>query len=98
VSRFILTESAERDLAEIRAYVAKDNPTAAHGLMLLLTRAMRRLADRPNLGHGRQGLIPDPLRLWPVRSYLIVYFPNTRPLQILRVLSGFRDVEELLKS
>jgi len=32
-----------------------------------------------------------------VYSYLIVYRPETKPLQIVRVVHGHRDVENLLR-
>jgi hypothetical protein len=32
-----------------------------------------------------------------VHSYLVIYRPETRPLQIVRVLSGYRDIATLLE-
>ena len=37
-----------------------------------------------------------PVKFWPVYSYLIVYDPETKPVQVIRVLHGMRDVEEIL--
>jgi len=54
------------------------------------------LANTPYLGHKREDLTPRPLRFWPVGSYLIIYKPDTKPLEILRILSGYRDVAGLL--
>jgi hypothetical protein len=31
-----------------------------------------------------------------VRSYLIIYRPEVQPIQIVRVLSGYRDIADLL--
>lgn len=53
---------------------------------------MERLAEAPGLGHFREDLAPEPVRFWPVYSYLIVYLPDSDPLQVLRVLHGARDV------
>jgi antitoxin ParD1/3/4/toxin ParE1/3/4 len=36
------------------------------------------------------------VKFWPIYSYLIVYDPGTKPLQIIRVLHGMRDVEDIL--
>jgi antitoxin ParD1/3/4/toxin ParE1/3/4 len=36
------------------------------------------------------------LLLWTVYSYLIVYDPLTKPLEIIRVVHGARDLEVLL--
>lgn len=50
----------------------------------------------PGLGHLREDLTDEPLRFWPVHSYLIIYRPGRTPLQIVRVLSGYRDIRDLL--
>jgi len=54
------------------------------------------LGANPGIGHAREDLTHLPVKFWPVYSYLIVYDPETRPVQILRVLHGMRDVEEIL--
>jgi plasmid stabilization system protein ParE len=33
---------------------------------------------------------------WPVYSYLIIYRPDKKPLEVLRVLHGNRDVTRIL--
>lgn len=57
---------------------------------------MRRLAEMPEMGHSREDLADEPLRFWPVHSYLIIYRPDRSPLEVVRVLSGYRDIAELL--
>jgi hypothetical protein len=42
-----------------------------------------------------------PVRFWTLPkypNYMIVYNPHARPLAILRVLHGMRDLKRLLKS
>lgn len=58
--------------------------------------AMQRLAQMPGIGHVREDLADETLRFLPVRSYLIIYRPDARPIQIVRVVSGYRDIAELL--
>ena len=58
--------------------------------------AFRALAAMPGMGHFRQDLTEAPLLFWPVASYLIVYRPETEPLEIIRVLHGARDLIEIL--
>lgn len=53
------------------------------------------LAERPGIGRLREDLADEPLRIWPVYSYLIIYRPETRPLQIIRIVSGYRDLFDL---
>lgn len=94
--RFLLTRAAAADLEEIHDFVARDRPMAADRLLEALRTAMLRLADHPELGALRDDLAEEPLRFWPVSSYLIVYRPGTAPLQILRVVHASRDVRALL--
>lgn len=54
------------------------------------------LAQSPGLGHTRDDLTSLPLRFWPVFSYLIVYDPARRPIEIVRVLHGARDLRRIL--
>jgi len=42
-------------------------------------------------------LTDEPVKFFPVYSYLIVYRPETNPLQVVAILHGRRDVEQLLK-
>ena len=57
---------------------------------------MQLLAENPMIGHIRQDLAGDDVRFWPVFKYLIVYHPETKPLQVVRVLHGRRDLKALL--
>jgi plasmid stabilization system protein ParE len=57
---------------------------------------MQLLADNPAIGHVRRDLTGDDVRFWSVFKYLVVYRPNTEPLQIVRVLHGRRNVKRLL--
>jgi antitoxin ParD1/3/4/toxin ParE1/3/4 len=57
---------------------------------------MQKLATMPNLGHVRLDLADERQRFWTVRSYVIVYRPDTDPLQVIRVIHGTRDIQNLL--
>jgi plasmid stabilization system protein ParE len=96
MARYVLSPRAHEDLRELRDYIAQDNPTAARRVLNELREAMRRLAQMPELGHVREDLADETLRFWPVRSYLIIYRPDAKPIQVVRVLSGYRDIAELL--
>ena len=47
-------------------------------------------------GHVREDLTSREVKFWPVYAYLIIYDPETKPVQIIRVLHGMRDVQEIL--
>jgi len=37
------------------------------------------------------------VKFFPVYSYLIVYRPDTKPLHVIAILQGRRDVQQVLK-
>jgi antitoxin ParD1/3/4/toxin ParE1/3/4 len=94
--RYRLSEPARKDLIEIRNFISKENRRAARKILTQLRTACRMLARRPDIGHLRTDLAPEPLRFWPVRSYLIVYRPDARPLEIVRIFHGARDISSLI--
>lgn len=96
MTRYVLAPLAKRDLQEIRDYIAKDSTTAARRVVRELRAAMESLVEMPGKGHLREDL-GDDLRAWVVYSYLIIYRPETRPLEVVRVVSGYRDVPELFE-
>ena len=51
------------------------------------------LAANPGVGHTRPDLMDEPVRFLSVWSYLIVYLPDSKPLKVVRILHGYRDVE-----
>jgi antitoxin ParD1/3/4/toxin ParE1/3/4 len=97
MSRFVLTPAARADLTEIFDYIAQDSRDAAHRVLKELRAAMKKLAHMPEMGHYRRDLVSEPLRFWPVYSYLIIYRPEARPIQVVRVLHGARDVRSILE-
>src|SRR5690349_9787125 len=93
----VYSPEARLDLLVIWEYIAADNLDAADRVGQEIEQAVSMLARNPELGHSRRDLTSKPVRFWPVHSYLIIYDPDTRPLEIVRVLSGYRDVAVLLK-
>jgi plasmid stabilization system protein ParE len=56
------------------------------------------LANNPGLGHRRPDLTDEQVYFWTVRkSYLVIYVPGTKPLEIVRILHGARDVSSELR-
>ena len=95
MKRFRLSPEAARDIRESWVYVAEDSIPSARRLRLQIFDACQRLADHPGIGHSRPGLTEKPLLFWPVGSYLIIYKP-TRPIEIVRVVHGARDIPSLV--
>ena len=59
--------------------------------------AMQLLADNPGIGHLRPDLTPKMSDSGRCSRYLVIYRPDTKPLEIVRVLHGKRNVRRLLE-
>ena len=93
---FVLTPLAARDLNEIWGYLAHDNIAAADRVIDAIEKALYMLAENPGVGHWRDDLADHRHRFFLVYSYLIVYRPKTKPMQVIRVLHASRDIQTLL--
>ncbi len=93
---FKLSPEAQQDLYDIWSYIADDNISAANRVEKDIYDAMNKLSSAPFIGHIREDITEKSLRFWSVHSYMIVYNPETHPLWIVRVLSGYRDITDLL--
>ena len=98
MSDFLIAPAARSELDEIWDYYAVElqNPDAADRIRDEIFNAFDKLAQMPGMGHSRRDLAAEPLRFWPVRSYLIIYRGEKRPIEIVRVLHGARDVQAIL--
>lgn len=97
MKRFVLTRPAERDLDRIKSFlVERAGPIIARRVLKDIRSAMALIGREPEVGHVREDLSDLPVKFWPVYSYLIVYDPASRPVQVIRVLHGMRDVENIL--
>lgn len=41
-------------------------------------------------------LADERLRVWSVHTYLVIYRPGTVALEVVRILSGYRDLTAIL--
>jgi antitoxin ParD1/3/4/toxin ParE1/3/4 len=97
VKQFVLTRQAERDLDHIKRFlIKKAGPAITRRVLQKIRTAIKLLGNEPGAGHVREGLTSRPVKFWPVYSCLIVYDPEAKPVQVIRVLHGTRDVEEIL--
>ncbi len=97
---FRFTPEAAGDLFEIWSYIASDNQDAAERVEAAVYHACAFLAQAPQSGQMRREFIGRPVRFWTVQqfpNYLIVYRPDTRPLEVIRVLHGMRDLKGILE-
>ncbi|MDB6067258.1 MAG: plasmid stabilization system protein RelE/ParE family [Pedosphaera sp.] len=98
MSQFVIAPAARSDLIEIWSYYATEigDVDLADRIREEIFEGIRAAARKPGIGHLRRDLADEPLRFWRVRSYLIIYRSQAKPLQVVRILHGARDVRAVL--
>jgi plasmid stabilization system protein ParE len=97
-SRYVLSPRAAGDLVEIWTYIKEQSSLEiADRVGSTIREKFVFLSSNPGAGHRRENLTEKDVRFFPVYSYLIVYRAGTKPLQIVSVLHGRRDVRDLLR-
>ncbi|MGD2109210.1 MAG: type II toxin-antitoxin system RelE/ParE family toxin [Phycisphaerae bacterium] len=94
MSRYRLSRQARLDLDDIWLHIAQGNVTAADRFIDALADKFRILADEPGVGPLRSELARG-VRSFPLGKYVIFYRAIQDGLEIVRVLSGFRDISAL---
>lgn len=100
MSVYSLTPLARADLAEIWSYIAEDSEDSANRVQRAILEAREFLGRSPFLARRRTDLTKLPVRCWAVpqySNYIIVYRPDTRPVQVVRVVHGKRDPRRILR-
>ncbi|MBC6452807.1 MAG: type II toxin-antitoxin system RelE/ParE family toxin [Hormoscilla sp. SP5CHS1] len=90
----VFTVLAREDINKINDYIAEKNPEAADRFVDRIYEKRQLLAKFPGLGRKRDDLAPE-LRSFPVEDYLIFYRPVAGGIQIMRVVSCYRDLEDI---
>jgi plasmid stabilization system protein ParE len=81
-------------------HIYQSNPKVADAVEEGNPVGLRLLSESPLQGHRRRDITKRPIVFWVLPkypSYLIVYDPRAKPLRILRVLHGMRDLRRLFK-
>ena len=97
---FQFTPQATEDLDAIWCFIAEDNRDAADRVEMEIVATCRRLAKYPLMGARRQDITPLAVRLWTLpkfSNFVIVYRPDTAPLQVVAVLHGKRDLKKIME-
>lgn len=94
---YILASEAVLDLEDIWDYIAADSVDAADRWIGKLFDAFETLAGSPGIGHKREDLTPNPVLFWTLGAYLIIYRAASRPIEIVAVTQGSRDIPAFLR-
>ena len=93
-----LSETAAVDLAHIRSFLRRSGGELTASRMIARLRdSFELLAEHPYMGGESPYL--EGLRNHPVSRtrYIILYFPDRRPIEIYRVLHGSQDIDQVFK-
>jgi toxin ParE1/3/4 len=93
----IIRPLAEQDLDDIWDYIAISNSDQAEKVLRHLYAKMGTLAHNPYLGRVRKD-IEVGLRSFPVGSHIIFYCPLSDGIEVVRVLHGARDFQDIFES
>jgi toxin ParE1/3/4 len=86
-------DEAVEDLKAARAYIARDNPSAAADIAQRIRHAVKILSDYP--AAGRAGRVPNTRELVVAGTpYILPYRVRAESVEILRVLHGAQQWPE----
>jgi antitoxin ParD1/3/4 len=98
-TRYVLAPQAAQDLVEIWRYIKGQSSIAtADRVESTIKDRIAFLSQNPGAGHWRKDLTNQKVKFFSAYSYLIVYRPETNPLQVVSILHGRRDMERVLKN
>ncbi len=89
---FVLTPLAKSDLKEILLDIADDSPDAAERLRAEFYEGLKSLSRSPGVGHYHEELLNRKYRFWNFYSYIVAYVWEARPIQVISVVHGARDL------
>lgn len=94
--RFRLTPEAKAHLQEILLDVATDRPDAAERLRSGFYEELRRLGQSPGIGHFHEELLDRRYRFWNFYPYVVCYVWQKKPIQVIAVVHGARQLAAFL--
>jgi toxin ParE1/3/4 len=94
MNSYSLSDQAIQDLDDICDYIAQQNPSAASNLFDAIRQKCRQIAEFLNMGKSYKRLSNE-LRGFVVSDYIVFYYPRPDGIDIVRIVSGYRDLELL---
>ena len=87
---------ARLDMDDLKRGIEQTYGTgSADGLLARIQKAIVTLSENPKFGAMRPDLVVG-IRTWPVRPYIVVYFPLSDGVVIARIVHGARDLRAAL--
>ncbi len=97
MANYQFSEDAIKDINEICDYLAKNNPRSASNLFDAIRQKCKLFANFPKMGKSYSQIRPN---LWGflVKDYIIFYYPQNEGIVIVRIISGYRNLDTLFKN
>jgi plasmid stabilization system protein ParE len=98
MKRYRISPAARDDLKQISRYIAveRQSPEGAKRLRELFLDAFRLIGQQPFIGQACAEFGPN-MRIWPVRSYVVLYQPQEDGVDIVQVAHGARDLPAIVR-
>lgn len=89
-----ISERALNDLEEIWFYYSEVSEKAADKILKQITEKFQNVLEFPKIGKERNDLLIG-LRSFPTGKYTIFYQETSSGIEIVRVIHGSRDIEQI---
>jgi plasmid stabilization system protein ParE len=96
-SLYDVSAEAQNDLFEIWQRIAEDSLDLANRIENEFYDLFATLGRMPGQGHIRRDLTKRQVLFFPLYSFLVVYQPDVKPIRIMAVVRGKRNLKHLLK-
>ncbi len=96
MKRFVITIEASRDLSAISDYFLEQSVDAGDRFVEAFSKKCQHLAQFPYLGRAYSEFAPG-LRGVPLMGYIIFYQIVEDGIEILRIISGYRNLKNVFK-
>lgn len=93
--KIVWTEPAVEDLRELHAYIARDSEMYASGFVERIILAAERLVEYPRFGRVVPETNDQNVRELLYQRYRIIYRVKGDSIEMLSVIHGARDLDEL---
>lgn len=89
---FLLTPEAQSNLKEIVLDIAEDSPDTAERLRSEFHEGLQALGRSPGSGHYHDEPLSRKYRFWNFYSYVVAYVWQAKPIHVIGVVHGARDL------
>lgn len=94
---YAVSLQAQDDLFEIWSRIARDSIELADRIDSDFRELFASLGRMPRMGHTRKDLTKRPVLFITLHSFVVVYQPEVKPIPIMAVLRGQRNLKRILK-